>query len=276
MFWKRKHDAQYEMLGYQIFQGALNPDALRKAVDAIKEEAIPHQGPLRRHPTGTYEPHRFVGPHISNQLLQPHWEEHLPRTSAALLDLLCSPELSRCLNQLDGHNAYSIHQIILFFVGPMMGTHIDGWYLDTVPQGYLHTVWIPLEPLTTFNGPVYVYPTRRGRFVDADELGLHGLFDSPDDEAITKYSAYCEANLERCRRLQPAVVTPQLEPGDFVVWTSLTPHGSFPRQAGTSRLSMQVLVRPSSYPWGHVQDILVDKKPKHDMGKQIRPGWRAL
>jgi hypothetical protein len=88
MFWKKKHDAQYESSAIRYSRGALNPDALRKAVDAIKDEAIPDQGPLRRHPTGSYEPHRFVGPHISSQLLQPRWEEHLPRTSAALLDLL--------------------------------------------------------------------------------------------------------------------------------------------------------------------------------------------
>src|SRR5262245_52849061 len=115
-------DSQYKRSGYRIFPQALNADAVRRAIQAIHNEVFPYEGPLLRHPTGRVEPHRFVGPpdrrQIGNQLLNPHRAETLPLTSTALIDLVCSPELRNCLNQLDGNNEYTIHQVILFFVGP--------------------------------------------------------------------------------------------------------------------------------------------------------------
>jgi ectoine hydroxylase-related dioxygenase (phytanoyl-CoA dioxygenase family) len=273
---KKVSDPQYERQGYRIFQQALNADAVRNATEAIKNEVFPHQGPLLRHPTGRTEEHRFLGKHIANQLLNPHRAETLPLTSAALVDLVCSPELRGCLNLLDGQDEYTIHQVILFFVGPAMDIHVDGWFFDTTPHGYAHTVWIPLEDLTIDNGPICVYPTPRARYVDPTELGLNDLFSARDDDSLTRYHAYQNAIIERCRRSQSAVVAPQIKRGDFVVWTSLTPHGSFRAREGTSRLSMQVLIRPSSYDWGRFQDIEVDKKPRQEKGTPIRPGWRLF
>lgn len=284
-FYKKKSsvpagDSQYERSGYRIFPQALNSEAVRRALDAVRREVFPYEGPLLRHPTGRVEAHRFVGTpenrQIGNQLLNPHRAEQLPLTSAALIDLICSPELRQCLHQLDGKDEYTIHQVILFFAGPAMHIHVDGWFFDTAPQGYAHTVWIPLEELNIHNGPICLYPTPRGQFVGAAELGMNDLFNARDDESLTRYHKYQNALTERFRRTQATVVAPQIKPGDFVVWSSLTPHGSFPSQAGTSRLSMQVLVRPSSLEWGSVQDILVDKKPRREIGDPVRPGWRLM
>jgi hypothetical protein len=276
---KKVSDPQYERQGYQIFSQALNADAVRNAIGAIKGEVFPHRGALLRHPTGRVEPHRFAGEpkhgHIANQLLNPHRaEDTLPLTSAALLDLICSPELRLCLNRLDGQDEYTVHQVILFFVGPAMDIHVDGWFFDTAPHGYAHTVWIPLEDLTIRNGPICVYPTPRARFIDAKELGLDDLFSARDDESLTRYHKYQNAIVRRCRESQSAVVVPQMTPGDFAVWTSLTPHGSLPAREGTSRLSMQVLIPPSSYEWGRFEDILVNGNTRQEKGNLVRPGWR--
>lgn len=273
---ERETGSHYEQQGYQIFRYALNADAASRTIEAVKGEVFSHQCPLLRYPSGKIEPHKFDGNQISNYLLDPHLAKTLPLTCAALIDLVCSPELWRCLNQLDGQDEYTVHQILLFFTGPGMDIHVDGWFFDTTPQGYAHTVWIPLEDLTADNGPVFVYPTPRGRFIDEAELGLEGLFSAPDDEKLTRYHRYQNAIIGRCRKFQSSVVSPQMSLGDFTVWTSLTPHGSFPARKGTSRLSLQVLVRPTSYDWGRFNDILVIKKPRQEKGDPIRPGWRLF
>jgi hypothetical protein len=278
----RGNDKQYEREGYRIFTNGLNAAAVQWTIAAIRNEVLTHKGPLLRHPTGKSEPHDFVeidgSPgrrYIRNPLLSPHQATaSLPETSAALLDLLCSAELGRCLRELDGASEYTIHQVILFFVGPCMDTHVDGWFFDTVPHGGAHTVWIPLEEINIRNGPTCIFPWPRRQFLNGKALGLKDLFTA-DKSDLSGYHQYQRAIVDRARSQRSGMVLPQMKPGDFAVWSSLTPHGTLPAAAeGTSRLSMQVLIRPTDMRWGTLRDIEFDKTPSDDPGRFIREGWR--
>lgn len=279
----RGHDQQYERQGYRVFNQRLNLAAVQRARDVIGQEVFRCESPLRRHPTGNVETHAFVDPdgdtsrrYVRNPLANPHQEPALPATRAAFLDLICSPELRDCLRELDGADEYAVHQIVLFFVGPGMEPHVDGWFLDTVPHGGAHTVWIPLEDTTTVNGPTGIFPWPRRRFLDGKALGLGDSFASEDID-FSEYLRYQKAILDRARSENPSMVVPQMKKGDFAVWSSLTPHGTLPaRREGVSRLSLQVLVRPTNLKWGTFREIEFQKKPRDDAGKPFRAGWSLI
>jgi hypothetical protein len=215
--------------------------------------------------------------YIQNQLLNPEYEKELPETAAAILDLLCSKQLFDCLHALDREQEYAIHQVILFFVGPASSVHIDGWFLDTTPHGLMHTVWIPLETLTLRNGPTCVYRWPREHFVRGKTLGLSDSIFVDEDPDLRNYHGYQSKLTEHVRAQQPAAMMMQMKPGDFAIWGSLTPHGTLPAaEEGASRLSMQVLVRPSRLPFGSFHQIETSNARPDNIGEIQRPGWRLI
>ena len=77
-----------------------------------------------------------------------------------------------------------------------------------------------------------------------------GLADT-DMSFIDRYERYHRALSERLLNDSPEAVTPLMRKGDFVVWSSLTPHFTLPSLPfPTQRLSLQVLIRPTHYRWG--------------------------
>ena len=79
------------------------------------------------------------------------------------------------------------------------------------------------------------------------ELGLTAADVSFSD----RYERYHRALSERLLGGSPEAVTPLMRMGDFIVWSSLTPHFTLPSfPFPTQRLSLQVLIRPTSYRWG--------------------------
>jgi hypothetical protein len=233
----------YQDRGYQIFRGMLPPDLVNAVADRARQ-LVSYSGNVIRQ-NGTFSAHDFFP---GTQLIRNSPANmHLPLPgelallSTALRDLLSSQALAECLKKLDGAQHYNVHQTLVFYAGQTTEMHIDSWSVDTAPHGFAHTLWIPLQDIDPNSGSVAVVPWPRGKVVTEKELGLPASGDNTE-----RYVRYHAALNERILSERPEVIATFLRRGDFVVWSSLTPHLSLisnplPRE----RLSLQVLVVPA-------------------------------
>ena len=186
---------------------------------------------------------------VCNALYNPHLEPETAWLGDLIIKLVCSDETAACLEALDGEQLHTMHQAILFFTSPGTEPHIDGWALDTLPAGNFMTMWVPLETITLYNGPVGVFPWKRGDLLTPEMLGV-GL---DDNDSQASYFAYTDAIVRTIHDRGINCVVPQLEPGDFIVFSSLTPHTTMPpKHDNLRRMALQILVRPTASRWGGI------------------------
>jgi hypothetical protein len=243
----------YEERGYQLFRSAFPAHEIDTIADLARRLVPPCRGETLRQ-SGRVETNEFYpgSTLVKNALANGHLSlpPGLEPLSAALRALITSPALAERLRKIDGAEHYTIHQTILFVAPPATDLHIDSWTMDTAPHGFAHTVWIPLQDLDYTSGVPSVIPWPRGKFVSEADLGL----GSPDAD-MPFSDRYHRYHLALCQRLldsSPDVATSFMRKGDFIVWSSLTPHCTMPsRPAPKERLSLQVIIRPASYRWGN-------------------------
>jgi hypothetical protein len=240
----------YQARGYKVFRGAFGTRDIERIADLTRQMIPCYEGKLRRQ-DGLFACNDFYpGTRlVRNSLLHPHVS--LPDELAGLRDSLCrlvtSPALGERLGELDGRAGhYVVHQTLLFIAAQTTDMHLDSWSVDTTPLGRSHTVWIPLQNLDHRSGVPSVIPWPRARVVTEEDLGLAAT-GSRDE----RYERYHEALRLKLLKSSPEAVTPLLRMGDFVVWSSLTPHFTLPAQSfPVERLSLQVLIRPAEMRWG--------------------------
>jgi hypothetical protein len=242
----------YEDRGYQVFRGAFPTGEINAIADLVRRLIPPYRGAIRRQ-SGRVEANEF---HPGSMLVKNapanghlSFPAGLEPLSAALRALVSSPALAERLREIDGAEHYTIHQTILFMAPPETDLHIDSWTMDTAPHGYAHTVWIPLQDLDYTSGVPCVIPWPRGKFVSEADLGLAPR--EADMPFIDRYHRYHLALSKRLLESSPDVVTSFMRKGDFIVWSSLTPHCTMPpRPEPKERLSLQVIIRPTDHRWG--------------------------
>jgi ectoine hydroxylase-related dioxygenase (phytanoyl-CoA dioxygenase family) len=279
---QQSYDEFYKENGFFVFRGVLSRERIQQVWAMLERDIFPSDGQFLRHPTGQYEAHRFLivadGSNrriVCNSLLNPHLAPETQVLGPELLGLLCTDGVADLLSTLDGEQSYTIRQIILFFVPPLTDVHIDGWGLDTHPRGGLHTVWVPLEPVRLKNGALAIIPWPRGRFLSPEELGIPDFASDENDLWGETYQRYHDALNGYIRDRHLPCIVPQLDPGDMVVFSSSTPHGTMPFMANLpSRLAMQVLVTPSRLPFG---DVLSAQQGRHrtEEGTAVSRRWRV-
>jgi hypothetical protein len=242
-------DECYAQRGYQIFRGALQVEA----VDAAAHEArkIPKFPGRIRRPNGTMELNQWAGSplqklakkFVRNPILNAHLEmpAALDGLHIAIRRLVTGESLWACLHALDDAEHYTIHQTILFLTSPQTAVHTDSWGTDTVPNGFAHTAWIPLQDLDRTSGVPCVIPWPLGKRLTEEELGL-----TPEADFAERYESYHRALQAKLNATSPDVMTAFLNRGDLFIWSSLTPHGTLPSYPiSRERLALQVLIRPS-------------------------------
>jgi len=240
----------YKARGYKVFRGTFPVGDVERIAEQARQAIPSYEGKLRRQ-DGQFAGNDFYpGTRLlRNSLLHPHIS--LPDELAALRDDLCrlvtSPALGDSLCELDGRAShYVIHQTLLFFAAQTTDVHLDSWSVDTAPLGHSHTVWIPLQNLDHRSGIPSVIPWPRTQAVTEKDLGL-----SEKGTRDERYARYHAALRTKVLAASPEAVTPLLRMGDFVVWSSLTPHFTLPAQSfPVERLSLQVLIRPAEMRWG--------------------------
>jgi len=242
---------QYRARGYHLFRRAFPADEIAAISDMIRRLVPSHGGELRRQ-DGSFAANRFFPGTtlVANNLLHPHLSlpGELAPLSAALRALITSNALGERLRALDGVRHYIVHQCLLFFAAQTTELHLDSWSLDTAPLGHSHTVWIPLQDLDHRSGIPCVVPWPADKVVTEQDLGLaHQPEMSRDD----RYQRYHQALRAKLMDGSPEIATAMMRKGDFMVWSSLTPHLTLPALSfPTERLSLQVLIRPADQRWG--------------------------
>lgn len=243
-------ERDYQQRGYQVFRKVFPAEQITAVADMVRDLIIPYEGLIRRNNEQSEFNEFFPSSRlIKNALLNAHLTlpSGLEPLSAALRTLITSRALGERLYSLDGEEHYSIHQTILFMSAPTTGIHLDSWSIDTVPHGFSHTVWIPLQDMNTTSGAPSVIPWPKGKLVTEADLGLSGI--GPPHE---RYERYHQALSDRLLDASPEAVTPLMRSGDFVVWSPLTPHFTLPsRPWPAERLALQILIRPTRYAWGN-------------------------
>lgn len=279
----------YQRQGFFVFRNVLDREAIGRLLETVEDEVIRSDREFRRHPRSDLQANRYVEEPssgrriVANPLLDPHRHSETPRVAEAIRRLICTHQVADLLHSVDAAEQHTIHQTIIFFTSPATDMHMDGWGLDSQPFGYSHTMWLPLEPVTLLNGPLALVPWPLGRFVSPQELGMGGNFlQGDDDGAREDYHQYHE-RLDRFIRLyHPVTVVPQLEPGDIVLFSSLTPHRTLPSNSRyVARMAMQIMLRDSSRAWGSWPQQLREglanppDEPK-DRLRDVHPRWRIL
>ena len=252
----------YEQRGYQIFRRAFAASEIGAFADRIRQLVPAYDGLIWRH-SGNMEFNEFYSPPlVKNALLNAHITiaAGLEPISAMLRQLVTSRALGDRLQALDGEEHYTIHQTILFLSAPATDLHLDSWSLDTAPHGGAHTVWIPLQDMNPTSGVQSVIPWPKDRLVTEAELGL-----LPEDPG--RYERYHQALSARLLADAPEAITPLMRAGDFIVWSSLTPHFTLPsRPYPIERLALQLLVCPTRRIWGNY----LNQPPKWTIDRSVR------
>ena len=264
-FWENRARRHYRRRGYQVFRGALPINLVDELARSVREQALPHKGPLLRQ-DGRITPHDFFPG--TSLVRNPLANAHLPlckemqALEAALTAVVTSPVLADRLRMLDGAEHYNIHQTLLFFAAQSTELHVDSWALDTAPHGYAHTVWVPLQDLGPRSGLPSVIPWPVGRVVTEADLGLPGT-----GSAAERYERYHQALSAKLMADSPEMVTAAVRRGDCIVWSSLTPHLTLPAFAfPVERLSLQILLRPINARWGS----FVEQPQDHPTNRHLR------
>jgi|FEC22Drversion2_1045045.scaffolds.fasta_scaffold00225_74 Phytanoyl-CoA dioxygenase (PhyH) len=247
--WASKAYRHYRDHGYQVFRKAWPTDSITAIADMARTQIGAYAGLIRR-AGDTMDLNEFwPGTSlIKNAPLNAHvaLPEGLEPLSRALRQLVTSSALADRLQELDGEDHYTIHQTILFMSAPSTEIHLDSWSVDTAPHGRAHTVWIPLQDMNPGSGVPSVISWPRERLVTEAALGL------PEEGSVgERYDRYHQALAAKILGEGPEATTPLMRAGDFIVWSSLTPHFTLPsRPFPAERMALQVLVRPTRLIWG--------------------------
>jgi hypothetical protein len=262
---KSRSDRRYEELGYKVCRGALPKDQVEALAGLVQRKVIPHQGPLLRQ-DGQIESHRYF--EGTSLILNPLLNAHLPLSEgmrdleSTLTKLITSPDLATRLRELDGATHYNIHQTLLFFAAQTTAIHLDSWTFDTSPHGFSHTLWIPLQDMEPNSGLPSVIPWPRGKVVTEAELGLQSTGSYAE-----RYDRYHRALSNKLLADSPDIATALVRKGDFIIWSSLTPHFTLPpRSFPVERLSLQLILRPIEARWGN----FIDQPRDHPTNRHIR------
>ena len=105
------------------------------------------------------------------------------------------------------------HQHMLFDLSMETVDHIDSWYLDTYPKGYLVGLWIALEDIHKDSGPFRVYP------------GSHKFVDSYEMQNLNHKEFLEKIN---CIKEKIKYVDLTLTKGHAIIWDSSLIHGASP------------------------------------------------
>lgn len=240
----------YDEQGYRVFRQLLPLEAVNAIRERVFEDLYPSEAAFLRHPsvkreTNTWRERLDGTRFVANSLLNPHLQPETPAIGRAVLDLICSTAVADQLGAIDGDSRHTLLQIIMFFYSPITEMHIDGWGTDTLPEGGQFTLWIPLEPITPHNGPVGVFPWSPRDPVTLEQAGV----PADIEDGRVAYGIYQEAIGRMVRERRLDCVAPLLDPGDMLIFSSLTPHVSLPPlHDRMSRMALQVLARPTSRP----------------------------
>ena len=159
-----------------------------------------------------------------------------PKLAEAGKKILLSDSMLNCLSQVSGlHEDFCMWQNMLFDRSVGTVDHIDTWYLDTDPMGYLIGAWIALEDIDGQGGSFHVYPGSHKMNNNGWRGLTHDQFVEWSNETKKKYKK----------------VSMHLKKGDVLLWHPSLIHGSSNQEVnGFSRKSLTAHYHPISFKQG--------------------------
>ncbi len=151
------------------------------------------------------------------------------RLSKAGRDILQSDEILNALRKISVYKDFCMWQNMFFDKSTGTIDHIDTWYLDTNPMGYLIGTWIALEDINGEGGRFHIYP-KSHKNEQSDWIGLnHREFVNWSEETALRYTKK-SINLKK---------------GDVLMWHPSLLHGSsLQEKKGYSRKSLTAHYHP--------------------------------
>jgi ectoine hydroxylase-related dioxygenase (phytanoyl-CoA dioxygenase family) len=231
--------------GYAVIRGFLSADeiaAVKRETDAVMAEGMKHHASYRDHNL-MFE--ILNDPQAKRRvLLQAHWFSWINPALEALrrhpryfeiMQPLLGGDIKQVTNQLHWkppgakYTGYRFHQDLRFRERPEVYTNLDRTYLNT---------GLAIDPHGPENGGLAVYD-------GSHKLGYLGLSDDgPIMKGVNHEDELIRAGLDPAGR-----VDFRLDPGDLVIWTLLTVHGSLPNRSDRDRCFMiNSYVRASDSP----------------------------
>ena len=159
-----------------------------------------------------------------------------PKLAEVGRKILLSDNIANCLSQVSGLNEdFCMWQNMVFDKSVGTVDHIDSWYLDTDPRGYLIAAWVALEDIDGQGGSFHVYPGSHKMSEDGWKGLNHDQFVQWSNETKKKYSK----------------VPMHLKRGDVLLWHPSLIHGSSNQEVnGFSRKSLTAHYHPISFKRG--------------------------
>ena len=247
-------DESYKALGFKHFRGVLPVDEISGLADLAYRLITPYRGEILRQ-DGKPDFNEFFPSTtlLKNSVCNGHVRlpADLKPVHDALRALVSSAPIYESLRQLDDEEHYTVHQTLIFISSQATPPHLDSWSMDTVPHGFAHTLWIPLEDMDYLAGLPGIIPWPVGKLLTEAELGLAAA----DLSFRVRHDQHYEALTKKLLAEGAEVYASFMRRGDFLAWASTTPHFSLPSNPfPRRRLSLQVLIRPTRYEWGTFVD----------------------
>lgn len=228
----RAYVEQFHEEGYAIVRGLFSPARMREVqaeTRRIYEEGLDHHASYRDH--NLYFDILPESHNGQRYVLQAHWFSWISplfeafRRDPAYLDLLeplLGPDIKQIAQQIHwkppgaGLTGFRFHQDMRF--RPKESQSAMAW------QDYV-TTGLAIDPASKTNGCLRVVP-------GSHKQGYLGLSD--EGEALMK-GMTGESELREVGLDPATIVDVELEPGDLVMWSLLTVHGSRPNESGSDR-----------------------------------------
>lgn len=146
------------------------------------------------------------------------------RRSRSIQELACDPEVAQTLKLLYGRAAIPM-QTLNFPRGSEQPTHTDTVHFSSQPMNFMCGVWVALEPITAFNGPLHYYPGSHNLpIIDYDDLGVlaSGALWSENHE----YHQELLRELIDSMKFNKEILL--AERGEAIIWAANLLHGGEP------------------------------------------------
>jgi len=208
----------FDREGYIVVRNGMPVALCKSAVQAFLHEVLQDRtGLFERHVSGKFEPHTYTDAGCMKypiMNLQDLPDKKYPQFKKLSLDLLTQPSIQRAISILFGEPGRVVHT--MYFDGNQTTwAHRDGHYIDARESGKMVGVWLAAEDIHLTAGRFFVVP----RSHTTEVAGEQGDPNAP---------AYKEKMAGFVRNGPLDCVSPVLKRGDFILWSSMTIHGSLP------------------------------------------------
>jgi hypothetical protein len=146
------------------------------------------------------------------------------KQSACVKQIATSPKVLKLLQALYRREPIPF-QTLNFNVGTEQDTHSDSIHFHSIPERFMCGVWVALEDVDEYNGPLHYYPgSHRMKSIDMHDLGLSGSMSQPH-EVYPKYLEFLRTYiaLHGLKKLDV-----KLKKGQALVWSANLLHGGSP------------------------------------------------